>query len=43
MPGLALAQWTAEHRNLRGRALLSHRIRGLALVALPAAIQTAVG
>ena len=44
MPGLALARWTAERRNLRGRALLQAiGFGGLALVALPAAIQTASG
>jgi protein-S-isoprenylcysteine O-methyltransferase Ste14 len=44
MPGLALARWTAERRNLLGRAVLQAiGFGGLILVALPAAIQSASG
>lgn len=42
MPGLALARWTAERRNLIGRAVLQGiGFGGLLMIALPAAILTA--
>ena len=44
LPGLALARWTAERRNLIGRAILQAvGFGGLALLALPAAILAASG
>lgn len=44
MPGLVLARWTAERRNLVGRAVLQAiGFGGLALLALPAAVQSASG
>lgn len=44
MPGLALARWTAERRNLVARAVLQAvGFGGLFLLVLPAAVQAASG
>lgn len=44
LPGLVLARWTAERRNLIGRAVLQAiGFGGLSLIALPAAVQAASG
>lgn len=44
MPGLALSRWTAERRNLTGRAVLQAvGFGGLFLLVLPASVQTASG